>query len=147
MMDDGRLGFIDFGCHRQFESDRWDMQMRAEVAMFQDDRDGLNHFLTKLTMKDSPEDLDQDWVDFFIQQMRWVVAPIVAQGPFNFADQEFVNNGVQLFKQSINRGYTRTDPFYNWSNRALLGHRSLMYRLRAKFDYSSLYLKEMKDYL
>ena len=147
MMDDGRLGFIDFGCHRQFEEKRWKLQMEAEVAMLKDDREELNHFFTKLSMHETINNLDEEWADLLMQQIRWVVAPIVAKSSFDFAEQEYVTHGVQLFKKSIQKGYARIDPFYNWSNRALLGHRSLMYRLKAKFDYSSLYLNEMKDHL
>ena len=147
MMDDGRLGFIDFGCHRQFEEERWKLQMAAEIAMFNDDKEALNDFLTKLSMRDTPDDLDEKWAELIMQQIRWVVAPVVAKKSFDFANQDYVADGVLLFKEFLRKGYARTDPFYNWSNRAIIGHRALMYRLRAKFDYSSLYLKEMKKYL
>jgi predicted unusual protein kinase regulating ubiquinone biosynthesis (AarF/ABC1/UbiB family) len=146
LMDDGRLGFIDFGCHRQFDEERWKLQMEGEAAMLNGDREALLFYITKLTMHDRPENLDQGWVDRFFKQMHWIIAPIIAKGPFDFADQVFVANGVTLFKELIKNGYVRTDPFYNWSNRALLGHRSLMYRLRARIDYSSLYLEEMQRY-
>lgn len=146
MMDDGRLGFIDFGCHRQFDEERWKLQMAGELAMLNDDQDAQLHYLAKLSLHDKPEDLDQDWVDLFFKQVPWFIAPILQKGPFDFADQDFVENGVTLFKEWTQCGYTRTDPFYNWVNRALLGHRSLMFRLRAKIDYSSLYLKEMHRY-
>lgn len=147
LMDDGRLGFIDFGCYRQFEEDRWNLQMDGELAMLNGDREKLLLYITKLSMHDRPEDLDQGWVDLFFKQMQWILAPITSNGPFDFADPVFVANGVSLFKELIKCGCARTDPFYNWSNRALLGHRSLMYRLQAKIDYSSLYLQEMQRYL
>lgn len=146
LMDDGRLGFIDFGCHRQFDEDRWKLQMAGEVAMLNGDREKMLFYIMKLSMHDRPEDLDQEWVDRFIKQVQWIIAPILTQGHFDFADQHYVANGVTLVKEMLTYGYARTDPFYNWSNRALLGHRALMYRLRAKIDYSSLYLGEMRRY-
>jgi aarF domain-containing kinase len=147
LMDDGRLGFIDFGCCQQFNEERWRDEIEGEIAMFNNDREKLLCFLTKLTMNDSPDDLDPQWVALFMKQVQWVIAPIVAKGPFDFAGQEYAEYGVTILKKFIKGGFARTDPFYNWTNRALLGHRSLMYRLRAKFDYSSLYLKEMQKYL
>jgi len=146
LMRDGRLGFIDFGCYRQFDEERWKLQVDGELAMFQDDREYLNYYLSRLAMHETPADLDPEWVDLFLRQLRWVIAPILAAGPFDFAQTKYVKQGADLLMESVRKGYVRIDPFYNWSNRALLGHRSLMYRLRCKFDYSSLYLKEMKKF-
>lgn len=146
LMDDGRLGFIDFGCYRQFSEERWKLQIESEIAMLSNDREKLLPFLTKLSMHDKADDLDLEWVDLFMQQIQWIIAPIAANGSFDFANQDYAKTGVNLLKKSIQKGYARIDPFYNWSNRALLGHRSLMHRLRSKFDYSSLYLKEMRKY-
>jgi len=146
LMQDGRLGFIDFGCYRQFDEERWKFQVDSELAMFREDRDSLNYYLTKLAMHKTPADLDPEWVDLFLRQIHWVIAPVLAAGPFDFAKTEYVKQGADLLIESLVKGHVRTDPFYNWSNRALLGHRSLMYRLRCKFDYSSLYLTEMKHF-
>ncbi|MCB2181077.1 MAG: AarF/ABC1/UbiB kinase family protein [Desulfobulbaceae bacterium] len=146
LMDDGRLGFIDFGCYRQFDEERWKLQIDGETAMFQDDQEKLMHFLTKLAMHSHPEALDPEWVDLFLRQMKWIIAPITARGPFDFAGKEYVEHGAKLLRESFRKGYTRLDPFYNWSNRTLLGHRALMYRLKCSFDYSSLYLGEMQKY-
>ncbi len=146
LMADGRLGFIDFGCYRQFSKERWKLQMDGEIAMFQGEKDKLMHYMAKIAMSDTPKDLDPDWVDLFVRQSHWMIAPILEKGPFNFSRKEYADQGASLFKESIKRASARTDPFYNWSNRALLGHRSLMYRLRCNFDYSSLYLAEMKQF-
>ena len=146
LMDDGRLGFIDFGCYRQFSEERWKLQVDGEIAMFQGDMDKLMPYLAQIAMCDSPKDLDPDWVDLFLRQSHWMIAPIVKKGAFDFSQEEYTTQGAGLLKESIKNGSARTDPFYNWSNRALLGHRSLMYRLQCNFDYSSLYLAEMKQF-
>jgi predicted unusual protein kinase regulating ubiquinone biosynthesis (AarF/ABC1/UbiB family) len=146
LMQDGRLGFIDFGCYRQFDVERWKLQVDGELAMFQDDRDALKFYLTRLAMRETSADLDPEWVDLFMRQLRWVIAPVLKTGPFDFSRTEYVKQGADLLMESVRQGHVRIDPFYNWSNRALLGHRSLMYRLRCKFDYSSLYLTEMKQF-
>jgi len=146
LMDDGRLGFIDFGCYRQFAEDRWRLQIDSESAMFKNDRDRLMHFLTKVSLHDHPDDLDPEWVDLFLRQMAWAIAPVTAAGDFDFADKAYAAQGAALMKESIKKGYVRLDSFYNWSNRAIIGHRALMYRLRARLDYSSLYHREMARY-
>lgn len=144
LMKDGRLGFLDFGCYRQFDEERWQLEIEGEIAMFTKDRERLMGFLTRLAMHDRPEDLDPDWVDLIVRQIDWVVAPITAKGPFDFSDDGYVEHGANLIKETMKKGYARTDPFYNWTNRAILGHRSLMCRLKCNFDYSALYLKEMQ---
>lgn len=145
-MADGRLGFIDFGCFRQFDEKYWQLQVASEKLMFSNDYDKLQPFLTKLSLHENSEDMDPGWVDLMLRQIEWVVRPITAQGPFDFAEKNYVDHGVKLFKESLQKGFSRMDSFYNWPNRALLGHRALMYRLRCKFDYSSLYLGEMQRY-
>lgn len=146
MMDDGRLGFIDFGCYRVFNEERWKMEIDGEIAMFNNNREQLMQFFTKFTMHDHPEELDPDWVELAIRQMQWVIAPILTKGQFDFADKAYAELGATLLKETIKSGYVRTDSFFNWSNRAILGHRALMYRLRSKLDYSALYSGEMEKY-
>jgi hypothetical protein len=145
-MDDGRLGFIDFGCYRQFGEDRWRLQIDSELAMFTHDEEKLKHFMAKVSMHDDPEDLDPEWVELFLRQMEWAIAPVIAAGPFDFAGKAYAEQGANLIKETLKRGYVRTDSFYNWSNRAIIGHRALMYRLRSKLDYSALYHREMAKY-
>jgi predicted unusual protein kinase regulating ubiquinone biosynthesis (AarF/ABC1/UbiB family) len=146
LMDDGRLGFIDFGCYRQFGEDRWRLQIDSELAMFTHDEEKLKHFMAKVSMHDDPEDLDPEWVELFLRQMEWAIAPVIAAGPFDFAGKAYAEQGANLIKETLKRGYVRTDSFYNWSNRAIIGHRALMYRLRSKLDYSALYHREMAKY-
>lgn len=144
-MEDGRLGFIDFGCYRQFSPERWQFEMESEEAMFQNDRDGMLRFLAGVTRCNSKEELDPDWVEISLQQVDWVIKPVVTKGPFDFADKKYVQKGVELFREMLALGgYNRWDCFYNWTNRALLGHRTLMYRLQCKFDYGAIYLQEMQ---
>lgn len=146
LMKDGRLGFLDFGCYRKFDEQRWKLEVESERAMFEGDRDKLMHFMTILAMHDHPSQLDPDWVDLFSRQIQWVVAPVIADGPFDFGDDRFAEEGAALIKEAFRKGYTRTDAFYNWTNRSILGHRSLMYKLRCKIDYSLMYLAEMRRY-
>lgn len=143
-MKDGRLGFIDFGCYRQFTPERWRFEMESELAMFTDDQEAMLRFISKVFLHDHPEEMDPHWREQAFRQLRWVVRPITTRGPFDFADKDFVEEGVELFKEIMKGGYTRIDCFYNWTNRALLGHRALMYRLGCRIDYSDLYLKEFK---
>jgi len=142
-MPDGRLGFLDFGCYRRFSPDRWLLQVQSEAAMYSEDEDTILKFLTKFSCHNSPDDLDPEWVDLALRQLNWIIRPVTAGGIFNFTDNEYVEEGVNLIKESLQKGHSRTDCFYNFPNRAILGHRSLMYRLGCRLDYSSLYLEHM----
>lgn len=143
-MDDGRLGFIDFGCFRRFSVERWQFEMESEEAMLQGDKDGILRFLTGVARCNRKEELDPDWAEMSLRQVDWVVRPIATKGSFDFADEAFVQEGVELFREMFSHGsYGRMDCFYNWTNRALLGHRGLLFRLKSKFDYRSMYLQEM----
>jgi aarF domain-containing kinase len=144
-MEDGRLGFIDFGCFQQFSQERWLFEQESEKAMFCNDRDMILQFLAKISFHDTTDELDPDWVEMMLRQIQWVVRPIMTDGPFDFADKDYVAEGVCLFKELIKNSNGRLDCFYNWTNRAILGHRSLMYRLQCKFDYRSMYLHEMRQ--
>lgn len=143
-MDDGRLGFLDFGCFRHFSENRWQFQLESEAAMFGNDQEKILQFIAKVSFHENPRHMDKDWTKLMLKQIDWVVRPVTTSGPFDFADKHYVDEGVAIFKKVVHHGRSRTDSFYNWYNRALLGHRSLMYRLGCKFDYSSMYLREAK---
>ncbi len=144
-MEDGRLGFIDFGCFQQFSQERWRFEQESEKAMFCHDRDKTLQFLARISFHKSTDELDPNWAEMMLRQVQWVIRPIVAEGSFDFADKDYVAEGVSLFKELMQNGNGRVDCFYNWTNRAILGHRSLMYRLQCKFDYRSIYLHEMRQ--
>lgn len=144
LMKDGRIGFIDFGCHRQFSAERWQLEIETEAAMITNDKEQLLHFVTKVSFHDNPEDVDPKFCDRTLRQMDWIARPIITKDPFDFADKQFVEDGVTLFKEMMQSGYGRTDSFYNWLYRALIGHRSLLYQLGCKIDYGQLYRREIE---
>ena len=143
-MKDGRIGFIDFGCYQRFSEDRWNFEIASEKAMLKTNLNGILKFIARVARCSHIEKLDPIWVETTRRQIDWVIRPIMAKRKFDFADQAYVQEGIDLFREiNAKRTFGKLDCFYNWTNRALLGHRALMYQLRAKFDYRSLYLGEM----
>jgi len=61
--------------------------------------------------------------------------------PFDFGDEDWFQRGVDLNIELAKQRNSRFGPAYTWTNRTILGHRTLMYMLKCKFNFRRVYMK------
>lgn len=141
IMDDGRLGFIDFGCHRELTEEQWQMTNNGEkVLIYDQDEELLKKVIAFGCLCDDVSELEPDRFELARKCVEWHAEPAQKDEVFDFGDDDWYQRGVEVNVSMVRRRHTRYGPVYNWTNRAILGHRTLMYRLKSKFNFRRVYM-------
>lgn len=143
MMDNGKLGFIDFGSHRKLTAEEWEASNNGEKAlMLTRDEEMLERSIAFGCFHADVNEMDLGRVELLKKSARWLAEPAQEDGPFDFSDDDWYQRGVDINLEIMRQHQSRYAPVWNWTNRSLLGHRTLMYLLKCNFNFRKLYLED-----
>jgi aarF domain-containing kinase len=143
--EDGLLGWIDFGGLRRFNDAEWALLRQSHEAMHSTDRSQLLAYIQRSLMFSDPEmqsrarivDLVEEWAKFYWE-------PLLTAGPFDYADPEFVNRGMALWKRAAEARVIRQQPVNVFLHRCNFELAALLHRLRSQVDCRRIYEAELK---
>jgi predicted unusual protein kinase regulating ubiquinone biosynthesis (AarF/ABC1/UbiB family) len=142
MLENDRLGFIDFGSQRLLTDEEWQVTNNGEkAAMFTHDEELCNRAIAHGCLYDDAGDMDWERVAFLKKIVVWQAEPAMKDEPFDFGDEDWFQRGVDLNIELAKQRNSRFGPAYTWTNRTILGHRTLMYMLKCKFNFRRVYMK------
>ena len=141
-MDDGRLGFIDFGSYRELSRDEWQNHIQSERATFANDSASIDKAMAKVCLCSDISEMDPEHVKLMRDITFWQAEPALKNGFFDFGDRDFYQRGIDLHTESIKKPHSRYNSLYNWWSRSILYHRTLLYRLQSCIPYRDIYEKE-----
>jgi len=142
ILDDGRLGLIDFGSVRTLTEREWEEQVSAENTLLEQNRPELDRLIAAACYYPDASAMEPARLDLMRRLIHWQAAPLYETAPFNFGNREFYQRGLDLYLEASRKGYIRNDSLYIWWTRLILGHRTLLYRLGSQVDYRRVYLEE-----
>lgn len=142
LLDDGRLGLIDFGCCRTLTEEEWQFQIKSENALMQGDLENLQEVVAIACLYKNSAEMEPERLALLIELSLWQGEPAIKEGPFDFGDREFYQRGLDIFTELTRKGHIRNNSLYIWWTRLIFGHRTLLYRLGSKVDYRGIYLRE-----
>jgi hypothetical protein len=142
-MEDDRLGLIDFGYMLPIDDAMWEMFRKLDRPLTtgrHDDRIAAVKEWSWITDERADEDrirLGEEFTDWSFRPRYW-------GGPFDFGNEADLRRGVDLFLQHARRRYTRGRAYTPSVCRHLMGFRSILYRLNAKFDLTPIAEEEIR---
>lgn len=142
-LDDGRLGIIDFGFMLEFDDTAWGMMERIDRAITTGRFEERAAVIKEWNgIGDSPE--DQERLRLSEQFADWQWRARSQGGDFDFGDEADFRRGVDMFVEMVRKRYSRSRPCTPTITRQYFGWRSMLYRLRAKFNISAIAEEEVK---
>ena len=141
-MPDGRLGLVDFGCTREMNDEEWRMQCELEDALLRRDESELERLIVKASLYESAEEMGRERLELVGRVIRWQVEPWLTEGLFDFGDSGFFRRGMDAMMAVTRKGFMRGMPVHIWSTRLILGARAVVYRLKGRCDFQSIYRQE-----
>lgn len=139
-MNDGRLGLLDFGCIQHFTPEEIAVFERGEAYL--DGRMTLEQSLLEGGYSES--DLaDEKYMAPLRRHMAWLTAPAFHDGPFDFGDPEYFQQGIDSLKEMTPKPYP-APPMYFYEFRSLFGLKVLGWRLKCRVDMRQLREQERK---
>jgi len=142
-MDDGRLGFLDFGFVMPIDESFWDYMRRCDRPLTTGKREERIAVIKEWSsLGDDPADaeharLGEEWAD-------WNWRARYCGGPFDFGDEVDYRQGIDLFLTMVRKRYSRARPCTPVLARQIFGWRSILYRLKAKIDIRPIAEEEVK---
>jgi aarF domain-containing kinase len=140
---DGRLGLLDFGCVRPYTDVEWECCRLSDLAIRSGSDDQIRQALRcGLGLADGDE-IDPAQMATHIGFGKWMWRPYWHDGPFDFGDPAYMREGMELF---VALGRARISspwlPMNMFITRWYFGMVAMLYRLRARVDVQSIYLRE-----
>jgi hypothetical protein len=131
-MEDGRLGLIDFGCVQHFTQEEFELLRLG----YRTDEGGpaVRELLRRACGATDADLANEDYMGLIDESIRWMVEPVLHQGPFDYGDEQYLKRGVEWFTRLVAKRYTRSHPMYIYFHRSSFGLKALLYRLGAQVD-------------
>jgi aarF domain-containing kinase len=133
LLDDGRLGLLDFGFVLELDDTMWDHfrqidrpQTTGRIA------DRLVAMKMWHGITDDPS--HADWLRLSSEMCDWFWRCRYTGGEFDFGDEADFRRGVLLLTEIGRKRYSRGRPYQPVIARQTFGIRAILYRLRAKID-------------
>jgi len=143
LMDDGRLGVIDFGFMVAHSDDEWKLMHKVDRALTTgrpEDRIAV----VKESCLITDESADAERLRLSEEFFDWTGGAHYRGGPFDFGDEADFRRGIDLFTEMVRKRYNRARPSMPAFARLNFGVRSMLYRLKAKFDVRPIAEEEVK---
>jgi len=139
-MRDGRLGLLDFGCIQHFTPD--DLVVLARGEAYLDGRMTLEQSLLEGGYSES--DLaNEKYMAPLRRHQTWMTAPAFHDGPFDFGDPAYFQEGIESLKEMTQKPYP-APPMYFYVFRSIFGVKILCWRLKCRVDMRKLRDQERK---
>ena len=140
-MPDGRLGVVDFGCCYHYSDTDLDYLTEMEKAV-QSSRKAVRQALIRsgdMTLKQQDEPDRMRLLEEFI---AWIWEPVLHEGPFDFGNPDYFQQGVELFGEVLLRRYVRSLPINIWLDKNFFGIRAMLSHLKARVDLGAVFRAE-----
>jgi aarF domain-containing kinase len=141
LMDDGRLGILDFGCVQHFTTEEQRQIRRTDRFL-----EGSLSFIDLLRGGGIGTDADlanEEFVHLFRRFYDWSFGPEQFEGIFDFSDENFFKTGVDLTREILMKRHTKAASMYVYLARTVFGSRALLLRLGARFNARAIHQKEL----
>jgi predicted unusual protein kinase regulating ubiquinone biosynthesis (AarF/ABC1/UbiB family) len=142
-MDDGRLGVIDFGFMLPLDDELWRLLRNMDRALTTGRHEDRVASIKEWSwIKD--EAADADYLRLAVEYADWCWRSRYWGGPYDFSDEADFRRGIELFTEMLRKRYSRARPCTAVITRQNFGVRSMLYRLKAKFDLRPIAEEEVK---
>lgn len=132
-MSEGRLGLIDFGCCRAFSDEEWQYYKMVAKAYYAGE-EAMTEALAYSMCRSSVEEMSGEEIRLGRAWSHWLCDCLKHEGPFDFGDEAFLQQGLDLMREVMGKRLVRSRPLNNWLFRNMLGLRAILFRLRARVD-------------
>ncbi|MEM7311938.1 MAG: AarF/UbiB family protein, partial [Planctomycetota bacterium] len=143
-LPDGRLGLIDFGCVVRYDNESdWALLGRVNKAMLSGDEETIRSVMKEWQrLTDDPRDAEA--LELCCDFAKWCWKPYYGSGPFDFADSEYLQRGVDMVQSLVKKRVNRSHPTQLMQFRWQVGAWMLQYRLGACIDPKPILHEEVR---
>lgn len=135
LLDDGRLGLLDFGLIMALEGDEWEMFRQLDRPVTTGRREDR---LAALKQWNHVGEDEPDRLRLVDEYAQWCWESRYLGGEFDFADEADFRRGIDLFTEMIRKRYNRARANTPVIARCQFALRAILYQLKARLDIPSI---------
>ena len=143
VMEDGRLGVIDFGCMVELDDALWDLFRKMDRPLTTGNRDERITVLKEWSMI-TDEPADEPRLRMIDEFTDWSWRARSDGREFDFGDAADFRRGIDLFVEMVRKRYSRARPSTPTMARQTFALRAMLYRLNAKVDVTPIAEEEVR---
>jgi predicted unusual protein kinase regulating ubiquinone biosynthesis (AarF/ABC1/UbiB family) len=141
VMNDGRLGLLDFGFIVHLEGEEWEQFRKLDRPLTTGKREDI---IRSIKEWNNIGDDDPDRLRLCIEFAEWCWMSRYRGGEYDFGSEVEFRRGIDLFTEMVRKRYTRSRPNTPAISRSHFGWRSLLYQLRARIDVRAIAQEEVR---
>ena len=133
-LDDGRLGFIDFGCVRHWNDAEWEYMRMADEALRDFSREALVAHIRRGVDLTEDQLNDQKLMDLMVDYCRWIWEPLRYDGESECGDPAWIRRGVEITSEFTKFARPAQKPLNVFIQRSFWAAWGVHYRLQSCFN-------------
>jgi aarF domain-containing kinase len=141
VLDDGRLGMIDFGLVMPLEGNEWELARKLDRPLT---TGRIEERIAAVKEWSDIRDDEPDRLRLNEQFAEWCWRSRSFDGEFDFGDEADFRRGIELFAEMIRRRYSRSRPNTPTIARGNFATRAIMYLLKARIDIRPIAEEEVR---
>jgi predicted unusual protein kinase regulating ubiquinone biosynthesis (AarF/ABC1/UbiB family) len=141
VLDDGRLGLLDFGFFMALDNEDWERFRRMDRPITTGRREDR---LVALKEWSDIRDDEIERLRLSDEYADWCWRSRYLGGEFDFGDEADFRQGIDLFTEMMRRRYARARPNTPVISRCQFGLRSVLYLLRARINLQTIAEEEVR---
>jgi len=143
ILDDGRLGLLDFGSCRAFDDEEWSL-IELGVAGYREGGEKLMEAMRVSCDLSEKQAADPDRMRYLEEYAMWYWESMCnEEEAFDFTDPEYIQRGMKLFGEASRKRYTRSHPMNLYNARFLYGVRVLAHLMEARVYVGKITSEEL----
>lgn len=138
-MEDGKLGFIDFGNLRRFSPEEWAFHETIFELKSSNDVERIRRVCAESAMM-TPAEMDRhaDVVDLIVEWLNHYNEPWSYEGAFDYGDPEYLRRGAELMRRAMKLNWVRQKPQNIFAHRLNFQLPALLFKLRSRINVPEL---------
>jgi aarF domain-containing kinase len=140
VLDDGRVGVLDFGFMVELDDVEWEWFRKVDRPLTTGLR--ADRIAVMKAWSEVPDD-QPDVLRVLDQFAEWCWMARYHGGEFDFGDEADFRRGIDLFLEMLRKRYSRARPNTATINRGNFAMRAVMYQLKARVDIRRLAEEEI----
>jgi len=143
-MDDGRLGFIDFGNIRRFTDDELEFKQAIDQIRFETDAAAVRALCQRSAMMTDAEAQSRPEVlDLIVEMLDYYNEPIIYEGKFDYGDPAYLRRGAELMARASKSRWVKQKKQNVFAHRLNLVLPSLLFLLKSRVNVPQLLREEV----
>ena len=133
-LDDGRLGFIDFGCMRAWNDAEWEYMRLADEALCDMSRDAIVAHIQRGIDLTEDQQNNEELMNLMVDYCRWIWEPLTFDGDYFCGDPAYIRRGIDIAAKFTRIARPAQKPVNVFIQRSFWAAWGVHFKLQSRFN-------------